>query len=307
MTPDSLFLRDANDIESFYAETTGMMPGFMQLSAGAVDLQVDTYELGGVSLVWARSSGHTRWCDEQADGTMQFGFLVDGEGIFTTAGREVSDEEAMLWIPGEAMEYVMRGPLLTLEIGIAADIVEELGWHCSGRPLRAVPRHALRALEQICRLAAENACPDMPSSEVYWRDNVLEALERCITPWTSNQASDHVRLSRGGRYSEILLSADEFFERMGYGEPFSAEDLSESIGVPKRTVFQAYRKLLGIGPRRYFELKRLHALHLRLKQARPGDMSITTVATELGFGDLGRMAARYREQFGESPSDTLRT
>ena len=71
------------------------------------------------------------------------------------------------------------------------------------------------------------------------------------------------------------------------------------------TVFHAYRTALGLGPRRYFELKRLNALRARLRTADPAIASVTALANELGFGDVGRMAGRYRALFGEAPSHTL--
>jgi transcriptional regulator GlxA family with amidase domain len=33
---------------------------------------------------------------------------------------------------------------------------------------------------------------------------------------------------------------------------------------------------------------------------------VTEIATELGFTELGRFSVRYRQMFGESPSETLR-
>ena len=36
------------------------------------------------------------------------------------------------------------------------------------------------------------------------------------------------------------------------------------------------------------------------------DNTITKIAGEFGFSDMGRLAARYRQQFGENPSATLK-
>ena len=84
------------------------------------------------------------------------------------------------------------------------------------------------------------------------------------------------------------------------------EFLSKSLGVSRRTVFRAYRKVLGVSPYRYFELKRLREFRSRLRQTSISETTVTTIATELGFADLGRLATRYRNQFGEYPSETLR-
>ena len=34
--------------------------------------------------------------------------------------------------------------------------------------------------------------------------------------------------------------------------------------------------------------------------------TVTEVAAQFGFGNLGRLAGTYREYFGEAPSQTLR-
>jgi len=36
------------------------------------------------------------------------------------------------------------------------------------------------------------------------------------------------------------------------------------------------------------------------------DASVAQIASQLGFVDMGRLAARYRKQYGENPSETLR-
>ena len=46
------------------------------------------------------------------------------------------------------------------------------------------------------------------------------------------------------------------------------------------------------------------ALHT-LRVATPGSNTVTEVATKLGFTDLGRFAAYYRNLFGLYPSQTL--
>ena len=40
--------------------------------------------------------------------------------------------------------------------------------------------------------------------------------------------------------------------------------------------------------------------------ARPGEATVTRIATDHGFYELGRFASRYRAVYGERPSETLR-
>jgi len=59
-------------------------------------------------------------------------------------------------------------------------------------------------------------------------------------------------------------------------------------------------------PRKHFELPRLQLLRERLLSGSYEDASVAQIASQLGFVDMGRLAARYRKQYGENPSETLR-
>jgi len=52
--------------------------------------------------------------------------------------------------------------------------------------------------------------------------------------------------------------------------------------------------------------RELHAVRRELREATGDDSKVTDVLTRHGIWEFGRFAARYRRQFGELPSDTLR-
>lgn len=51
---------------------------------------------------------------------------------------------------------------------------------------------------------------------------------------------------------------------------------------------------------------RLSGVHRSLRNADPGRTRVADVANEWGFWHMGQLAADYRKQFGELPSETLR-
>ena len=61
-----------------------------------------------------------------------------------------------------------------------------------------------------------------------------------------------------------------------------------------------------MSPMAYVQEVRLQRVHRQLRAAAPGTTTVTDVAHAWGFVHLGRFARRYRERFGESPSQTLR-
>ena len=61
-----------------------------------------------------------------------------------------------------------------------------------------------------------------------------------------------------------------------------------------------------MGPIRYLTLRRMHLARRALLGADPSKATVTQIATDYGFWELGRFSVAYRALFGESPSDSLR-
>ena len=314
MNSYSITLRDADDIERFFLDATGMKPGYFQLSKGVADLRISTVELDGVTLVWAHTPARVRWHDQMTGEGLHVGFAVESAGPITAHGRTLDADNAQVWMPGKEMDLIMAGPYLSLDIGVEPHLVEELGWRVQGEPLKKVPERHLAKLIRTCKRASRHLAGSQLQtigsvgsfSIEHWRDLILSQLEPVLQPWLHDSSTDELALSSATCHYRLVKQAEDFFENLGCGEFFEVDHLAQSIGLPRRTIFHAYRKLLGIGPRRYFELKRLQTLRLRLKQAGKSDATVASIATELGFGDLGRLAALYRRQFGENPSETLK-
>jgi transcriptional regulator GlxA family with amidase domain len=89
-------------------------------------------------------------------------------------------------------------------------------------------------------------------------------------------------------------------------EPLLIADLSLLVGVSERGLRNAFKAVRGMSPKRC-------VIHDRLNQARRAlcdphaiRATVTDIATEHGFFELGRFAGRYKAVFGETPSATLR-
>ena len=77
-------------------------------------------------------------------------------------------------------------------------------------------------------------------------------------------------------------------------------------GVSDRTLRAAFHDVVGLSPKQYAIAQRLRAAHEALLAADPKVTTVTVIATAHGFFELGQFAVRYREAFGEVPSQTLR-
>jgi len=103
----------------------------------------------------------------------------------------------------------------------------------------------------------------------------------------------------------IIARFEEFLETHP-GKPLYLTEICAAIGVAERTLRVACEEHLGMGPIRFLSLRRMHLVHRALQQADPSTTTVTRLATDHGFCELGRFSVAYRALFGESPSKSLR-
>lgn len=88
-------------------------------------------------------------------------------------------------------------------------------------------------------------------------------------------------------------------------KPVEVGTLASELGVSPRLLHHAFRKEIGLNPRRCLLQLRLQRVRSELLRASPGDILIKQVARRNGFVDLGRFAEYYMRMYGELPSNTL--
>lgn len=108
-----------------------------------------------------------------------------------------------------------------------------------------------------------------------------------------------------GRYQDIADRFDEL-ARANLGKLNNVADVCAAMGVMQRTLVRAIRGIHGTTPSYRLRMLRLCEVRATLLSARTRTKTVTDVAMRLGFVQLGRFAADYRDVFGESPSETLR-
>jgi len=81
--------------------------------------------------------------------------------------------------------------------------------------------------------------------------------------------------------------------------------LAARMHLSPRTLHKAFVSVTGMGPHLYFRHCALNRAREALLKAHPAEDKVTAIAADLGFTEIGRFSVRYRELFGESPSQTL--
>jgi len=147
------------------------------------------------------------------------------------------------------------------------------------------------------------ATPDIlahPEAARALEEALIHAMIMCLTDATSAQMSvGHDRhLKVLGRLEELLAGHPD--------RPFYLGEVCAATGVSERMLRVCCQEHLGMGPKRYLWLRRMHLARLELLFSNPETTTVTEIATGKGFWELGRFSVAYRALFGESPSATLR-
>jgi AraC-like DNA-binding protein len=115
------------------------------------------------------------------------------------------------------------------------------------------------------------------------------------------------RSGRGRLCAPQIVQRLDAFLTAHLDEPPTLAQLCDVTGVSERSLRNACHAVCGMSPKRYLTRRRLEAVRLALAEARPGEDTVTRIATDFGFFELGRFAGIYSSTFGERPSDTLRS
>ncbi len=107
------------------------------------------------------------------------------------------------------------------------------------------------------------------------------------------------------RRKAIVGAVDEYLATNSHRPVYVAE-LCLALKIPERSLERACHEVLGVGPKRYLLLRRLILARRSLIEAQARETTVANIALAHGFWELGRFSVRYREAYGESPSETLR-
>jgi transcriptional regulator GlxA family with amidase domain len=88
-------------------------------------------------------------------------------------------------------------------------------------------------------------------------------------------------------------------------QPLYIPELCKEIGVSDRTSRVCCQEQLGMSPKRYLLLRRMHLARRALRNSSAAAATVTEIATQYGFWQFGRFAGEYNSLFGELPSATL--
>ena len=111
--------------------------------------------------------------------------------------------------------------------------------------------------------------------------------------------------TKSGRRGRMIVARFEAFRETSPSTRLCLAEICAAIGVAERTLRTACVNHLGMPPIRYLALRRMDLVRRALLQAAPSTVTVTKIASDHGFWELGRFSTTYRTLFGETPSATL--
>jgi len=281
----------------------------VQLELGQCRCQLDFIAAGSVFAYHEHYAVRMHLTGELLHNRFGLALPVQGPNL-KFAGEEMEPSRLASAMTGEEMDVYAAAGLkqfvvlldhdrllrLAEEAGLPAEVQRALRRGRETMPLVARPQAVAsltQRLQHLLRLAAVGE---------------LQISAEQLEEWIYGQALAILDVSDqpAGRFPGAALVRRAIEVADANIGPVPVATLCSQLRVSPSTLENAFKTVTGVTPHAFFLRRRLNAARKVLLREDPAGRRVTDVATELGFSELGRFAVRYREMFGESPSETLR-
>lgn len=280
-----------------------------QLEPGVCRCKIEFIAAGGVFFYREHYPLRTHLTGELLHNRFGFAVPVRGPNL-KFSGQEMDRRRLASAMTGEQMEVFAPGGLKQFVVlldhaellsmaeatGLPGEVQMALRPGRPGMPLVAKPRQVAalsQRLQQLLHLASIGE---------------LEAGAAYVEDWVYTQALSilDVEESAPGRPSASVLVRRALEASEEHRGPVRVGHLCRTLRVSPSHLKNSFREVTGLTPHAFFLRRQLNEARAALLRADPNERTVTTVAGDCGFSELGRFAVRYRELFGELPSETLR-
>ena len=104
----------------------------------------------------------------------------------------------------------------------------------------------------------------------------------------------------------VIKQAREYIEQsLLYN--YKLTEMAQSLGISQRTLEYNFQHALGMSPKNYMQLLKLHKIHQELLFAAKHheNIKISDVARKYNYFHMGHFTAEYKKLFTQTPSETL--
>lgn len=183
---------------------------------------------------------------------------------------------------------------------IGREVIAPSDTHC----IRPQPQFMSRLLR--LHKAAGHLAKTVP--DILANPEVARAMEQALLGAMIACVGGGDEVDVGGTFrhhAAIMRRLEEVLEA-NLDRPLYVVEICKAARVSAKTLRLCCQEQLGMSPKRYLVLRRMHLARRALCIADPVATTVTEIATNYGFWELGRFSVAYHSLFGESPSASLR-
>ena len=169
-------------------------------------------------------------------------------------------------------------------------------------------RPPIPSLSRLLQLHQATGDLAKTAPDILAKPEVARAIEGALTEtMVFCLAADHSEQVRNvHRHRARVMRRLEDIVRAKSEETLYMAELCAAVGATYWTLRDCCLEYLGMSPKRYLWVRRMNLARLALSSADSEKTTVTEIATNYGFWELGRFSVAYRSLFGEPPSAALR-
>jgi AraC family ethanolamine operon transcriptional activator len=297
------------DFEEFSAAQQGWETCYRPVTSGKFDVDMLSMRCDGVQIDVERYGASTEISGLAPVDYVSFVMPLPESTIYHSKGQKVGFGDLDVYGCGQEVFAITRPGTRWICLSIRSDKVLSLGSSPDSIALsnsngshhvsRSSP-HELKRLIRLCLqlIGTNGSSPEGFDLNKFALDEMLLAANRVLT---NNELSQNAHTAR---QFCVARSARDFMHDRKENPPTILEIGSE-LGIPERTLHNAFSSVYGVSPKKYLMTQRLiEARQVLSREDAP--QLVSDVAHAFGFDELGRFSMRYRTMFGETPSETKR-
>ena len=306
---------DCNSFEEYAEATSGWGLDWRQLDRGRFKTRL--LHVATPSMLVSRFRSNRKFLQRgtSPSGVRTFGIVGVDSSPMDWGGREGNKDRIEVFPTSHAYECVSYPGFHANGLSIAEDhicsVAEVLGLP---NPLETLPKGPCFVEPDPLRLqtlrrrldglySAATAHAEVRLSEAARSEMELE-LHSALVAALATGFETPLRNPGPDFRSRTLKLALEYIEEQADLAPSITDDCRAS-GASYRTLNRAFLDRFGVSPKQYLQAIRLDGVRKQLQRKGP-TTKIIDIANDWGFWHMGQLAADYRRQFGELPSETAR-
>lgn len=298
--------------EGFRDGIHGSHVDVMQLQRGRFRGLLTHLDVGDFSLSVGSFSVGLRTQRTSSDPKLIVGMLLGAENRVTHWSYDMDPGDVLVIPPGVEHDGRFHGAAsyaaLRLDLCDMAGVFGGENWMSDPTNwsrkdcYRADPRIGREAVRRLHEIVSRLANPDTrvsPNAADFWRRAIIDVVTATVLRSRPTGMTETIPSA-----IRITRKAEHYIEAAG-SRPVHISEICAECGVSRRGLYRAFDEVLGIGPATFLQRKRLCDVHSALRDSDPATTTITEIALQQGFLNLGRFSSHYRALFDEYPSETF--